>query len=401
MHKYLRKILLVPTLIIGTILRAVFVRSKTIPIENSKIKNILIVRLDEIGDVVLTSPLLRELRRAYPNSNITLIVKKQIAEFAQNCPHINNVIAFKGYNGLAKSLILPIQSLLFSLQYFNNTKFDLAISPRWDTDNYGNSFICYLSKATWRLGFSEKVNKIKSIKNKYYNRFFTHTLETHADCHEVEKMLKIIEFLGHSVVEKHLKNWTNEDNYDYKESILHNVDINTPIIAIAPTAGHKKREWPLQKFKQVCNKLKSEITPTFIIIGGNDSIEHGITLKDSIGTSCVDITGKATLSQTLTILEACSLYIGNDTGPLHMAASVQTPIVGLFCHPIEGDKSHHNSPTRFGPWMVKNKTIQPLKPAEGCNKFCKSDEPHCICNITPDVVYDAAMEILTSNKFLK
>ena len=159
----------------------------------------MVVRLDEIGDIVLTTPFLRELRSLFPKSEITLIVKPEIYNLVEHCPYVNKIYTFEGkVNGLLSQYKRRFKIFKFAKKYFADKRFDLAILPRWDTDIYDATHLIYLSGAKIRLGYSENVTDDKSIHNKNYNDLLTDSIENIDlfECeHEVMKNLNIIKYI--------------------------------------------------------------------------------------------------------------------------------------------------------------------------------------------------------------
>lgn len=162
-------------------------------------KNILLIRLDEIGDVVLMTPLLREMRSNYPEADITLIVKPQVYNLVELCPYVNKVMTFNRHEGRFSFILNIIKAFRYAKVFLWKEKYDLVIVPRWDTDYYGASFLAFFSGGIERLAYSETVNVGKQLLNRGYDRFFTKIFHTSDIKHEVLRNLDWINFLGGKV----------------------------------------------------------------------------------------------------------------------------------------------------------------------------------------------------------
>ena len=127
-----------------------------------QIDTILIVRLDEIGDVVMTSAFLRELRNAAPQARITLLVKPKVLNFVERCPYVDEVLSFT-CDDLTSDLNRHVKAIRFSMSNLWAKDLSLAIIPRWDTDISHATFLAYFSGARWRIGYSETVNRINRL----------------------------------------------------------------------------------------------------------------------------------------------------------------------------------------------------------------------------------------------
>jgi heptosyltransferase-2 len=106
----------------------------------------------------------------------------------------------------------------------------------------------------------------------------------------------------------------------------------------------------------------------------------------------IDLVGQTTLRQTAAVLEQCDLYVGNDTGPLHIAAAAGTPVVVVMSHPLGGDPTWRYSPDRFGPRGVPSRIIRP-EPVPPCTTYCRSGIAHCILNVPIDQVTRAIHDL--------
>jgi lipopolysaccharide heptosyltransferase II len=105
------------------------------------------------------------------------------------------------------------------------------------------------------------------------------------------------------------------------------------------------------------------------------------------------VAGKTTLRQTAAVLKYCKLFIGNDTGPMHLASAVGVPVIEISAHPRDGSLSHHNSPYRFGPWGIPAIGLQPKTARPPCQGACTAQEAHCIRNVSVDQVKKTILKL--------
>lgn len=110
-----------------------------------------------------------------------------------------------------------------------------------------------------------------------------------------------------------------------------------------------------------------------------------------MATRLIDIVGKSTLRQTGAVLKRCHLYVGNDAGPMHLAAAASLSVIEISCHPLGGSPFHSNSPSRFRPWGVPHVVLQPEEASHPCSVACSVGSPHCILNISVEQVKDAVV----------
>ena len=170
------------------------VRAQTYDFIVQDAHSILVVRLDAIGDLVLMSPFLRELRRLNPDAWITLVVDPRFVNLVELCP-VNEVLTFELRSGVRwrdGDLELHIRAVRLARRHFWRRRFDLALLPRWDIDLYHSAFIAYFSGALCRVGYSESVTPEKQLCNRGVDSLFTRTLDDRTLKHEAKRNLDFL-----------------------------------------------------------------------------------------------------------------------------------------------------------------------------------------------------------------
>ncbi len=214
-------------------------------------KRILLIQPDLIGDVVLTSPLLRELRSHYPGSWITLVVEPHTFNLVEHCPYVNEILT---YNCKKWRLYWRWKFFLsaawLSFRHLIWRKFDLAIFPHWDIDHFYGTMLAYLSGAIYRISYSEAVTADKRSSNRNYNLLLTHALEESTIRHEVEQKLFILKSLDCEPGSAHLELWlTREDELFAKRFLsTHQLKQSSPLIAMCLGGSHPRKLWPADRF---------------------------------------------------------------------------------------------------------------------------------------------------------
>lgn len=358
----------------------------------SKINKMCIIRLDEIGDVVMTTPFIRELRRNFPKAEITLIVKSQTYNLVELCPYVDKILTFNRYAGRFSFFINIFKAYSFSKKFLQKEEFDLCIIPRWDTDVYGASYLAYFSKAKRRIAYSECVSIAKSIENKGFDDFFTDVITKTEHLHEVERNLDVIRFFGGEIFNENLELWISKDDYKSTNNIIDKEKIN---ILFCPSAGSKRREWDIDKYCEVLNLLNKKFDFKLIVLGDiKNTFKVLQNLKEKYSGEVIDLVGKTTLRETVALMKRADVFIGGDTGPMHIAAACKIDGVVVSCHPKNGDIHHGNSPKRFGPWKSPLVVLQPEQGLDDCRDGCNKNYAHCINQITVEKVYRELEKIL-------
>jgi ADP-heptose:LPS heptosyltransferase len=359
-----------------------------------RMKNILVVRLDEIGDVVLTSPFLRELRRGAPAAHITLVVKPGTRNLVERCPHVDEVLTFDGSaRGRLAALEVRARTWKMARKELWPQRFDLAILPRWDADYTHATFLAYFSGAAARIGFSENVNRVKQQINRGNDQLLTHALYDHAAKHEVEHNLDVLRALGGEVRDTRLELWLAPEDEAFAEATLAARSAGARLVAFGVGAGARKRRWPVSRFVEVGRRLCGEGPTRIVVVGGAEDGLAAEKLERELGIAVINLTGKATLRQTAATLKRCDLFIGNDAGPMHLAAAAGVPVIEICCQHRGGSPLDANSPVRFGPWGVESVVLQPERPGGTCAETCLAGMPHCILGVSPKHVQQAIARV--------
>ena len=362
------------------------------------IRNVLVVRLDEIGDAVLTSPLLRELRRNLAKAWITVVVTPLTFSLFERCPYVDEVLVYdtsrlprrRPFKRHAGALSLAFRRLW-------RRRFDLALVPRWDADAYHATFVAYFSGAPRRIGYTEHTTPRKAHMNSGFDILFTDVLSDIQPKHEVKRNLQVLRCVGGDISDETLEAWTDPEDDAFAREVLgvHDPDGVGPLVALVPGALHAFRAWPVSNFIALGRWLRDAYGAHMVVVGGTGDKELGLRIERELAGSVVNIAGQTTLRQTVAVLRACNLYVGNDTGPMHIAAAVGTPVVEISSFPESGDPSHQQSPARFGPWGVPHAVLQPASARPPCDGACTARTPHCILGVTAERVKTAIADQLS------
>lgn len=357
---------------------------------DDKQEHILVVKLDEIGDVVLASGFLRELRKNFPNAFITLVVNPVVFNLVELCPYVNRVLTFAPLPKAGK-LRNYLHAIGFARHHFTSRHYRYAIFPRWDYDHTFSSLLVFLSNAEERIGYSELVNLMKENQNRHYDKFFSKVIQVKKLRHEVEHIFQLIRELGGNVQHDELEIWTSPEDDRFVDDLLKKKGIGKgdKILVYSPGAGAFKRRWPIEKFRDVCSWIIQAFGMKVVVVGSREEQNLGMQLCNVNSHDVVNVAGELSLRQTASLMKRCLLYVGNDSGLMHVAAALKLAVVEISCHPADGDQFHPNSPKRFGPWNTDNVILQPKHAQPPCVSCCDANVPHCIAAIECEEVQQA------------
>lgn len=369
------------------------------PLDEREVKSILITRVDGLGDLVLVSSLLREVRRHWRKAHITLVVDKRFLSFVEHSPYADEVIGFNEEGSKYKRLFVgPWRALQLSRKQLWQRRFDLAINPRWDIDSRHATIIGYFSLARHHLGFSETVSERKRHLNYGFNRFFTQIIPSKAGTrHETERNAEVLHALGIcNINTDQLELALTEADWAYAQQILAQNGVNSGdlLFCLGVGATEAKRRWPIERFAYIAEWLHDKFQAKFLVVGDSVDACNAEQMRSILGSTMINQAGVCNIRQSAALIAFCNGYLGNDSGPMHLAAASNVPVIELSCHPEGAPAEHINSPVRYAPITDWLRIIQPKPLHPNCMSGCSAPAAHCILNIHPHEVKKALNELI-------
>ncbi|MBQ3642796.1 lipopolysaccharide heptosyltransferase II [bacterium] len=340
---------------------------------------ILVVRYRFIGDTILTIPFLRNLRYAYPDAQIDILVAPNSGEVIEDCPYINKVIYFdttrkhKYEKGKGEK-----KSIWHYVKLLRKEKYDKAYILK---RSLSSAYLCFFAGIKERIGFDTENRGMFLTKKVPYDKNKNESL-----C-----FLDVLKADSLAVKDTYLENWINKEN-EYKiKNLFEEYQINPSEkkAVVNVTATNEGKVWDINNFIQIIEYLINEKNIRVIFIGApsDKEVYDNIKYNTELKIKPVNLCGKINLKDSLAILKNVDFIIGNDSGNLHMAASVHTPVIGLY------------GPMPFEKWKAlgeKNKLIKADLPCMPCGltKKCPNNKA-CMKSITVEQVKIAIDEILS------
>jgi heptosyltransferase-2 len=325
-----------------------------------------------------------------------------VAALAESCPYIDEFIGFrlKKRRPPFDQVGAYLAARRFAKRFLSSRLFQCAIIPRVDIDNGCALAMAYHADIPCRVGYAETTYPLKRIKNANYHKLLTHIVDVGSGTHEVEHTLQVATYLGTRIRDAHLELWPTADEVRTARKLVASVgQDHRPLIALSPGANLQRRQWPAAKFAALAAVLRQTHGGQIIIVGGSDANAAAQRIVDELGSSSggiLDLTGRTSLRETVAVLGFCDLFVGNDSGPLHLAAAMQVPCVEISCHPAAGSKVHANSPARYAPWQTVHRVLQPKSAIAPCSEACMMSYAHCITSISVEAVAAATQELLSA-----
>ncbi len=345
------------------------VKGKTIPGE--KIRNILVIQLGDIGDVVLTLPAVRALKEHFPQANIVVAVREKAKELIEDYQWAMDVISINAEKRTWCQEIGYQKQFFLCLRRFH---FDLAIDMR--TGDRG-AVLAFFSGARHKAGFFANDGKL------WRNRVFTHlvTSESRQGRHMIQYYLDPLEACDIKTANIQPEFEVPEGRYQKAIALLKNegVPSNRPVIAVQPFSLWKYKEWGVDKYIQLIKWLGSEYDLSVIITGSRDERARAGEIIKKCRQNIYNLAGKTSIGTLAAVFKVCKLFIGVDSAGVHIAAAVGLPTVCIF-----GPSSYVD----WAPRGEQHRVVYKNLPCVPCkNKGCQdSGVSRCLEELTLEEV---------------
>jgi heptosyltransferase-2 len=341
-----------------------------IDLRQDKIKSILVVNLGGVGNLLLSTPALRSLRKLYPDSRISLLTVRRSLD-------ITRVFAEMVDDVLVLKHSLPFA---FSLR---KKRFDMVINLRTLAWGLGALKMAILFFA---VGAKYKVGRDTQGRGFFLNVKLPE--EDNVRMHDVDYNLSLIRMLGGRTENRGISLNILPQAKQYIDELLRENEVASGdiLIGINPTATWRSKRWPLENFSEVINGLKAIGSFKFVITGPKEDIPLFNQLKALSKTELINAAGKTDIWQLCALIDRCSLFITNDGGSMHIASILKKPFVAIF-GPTDIVRFGAYEPYAQGVILHKKLDCSPC-----FRKDCASLK--CMRSITPREVLDAAVRVL-------
>jgi len=348
-----------------------------------KIKRILIYRIGNLGDIICAIPAMVAVRENFPDAWVGLLTNKETKgnpdpeEILKGNDFLNEIITYETsrirdplylYKLLGKIRSLEINILVY-----------LAISKVTHKRLIRDWLFFHFASCKNLLGF--KISKPLKI-------FFENGKKIPVFPQEVNRLMSLLTPLGIDNKKVEFRLPLKEKDRLFVDRIWNEHDLveKNPIVAICPGSKFPAKKWPVNNFAQTAAELRDKFNVQIILIGGPSEEEIGEEIVKNCGNSIINLIGKTSYMESAEIIRRCNLLVANDCGPVHLSASVGTPVVGIY--------SSRDYPGLWHPWgdkhtVLRNDSVE----CRFCFKIdCETKE--CLNSITVDQVVEACQKYL-------
>ncbi|MDP8258169.1 MAG: lipopolysaccharide heptosyltransferase II [Candidatus Aadella gelida] len=346
---------------------------------NKKIKKprrILITRTDRMGDVVLSTSVIRSVRKQFPEAYIAFMVRPENKDIVMCNPDLNRVIVYDKY-GLQKKFFSTVK-FAFALR---KDKFDTAIMLHPTNRVHIMSFLAGISK---RIGYDKDMGWLLTNKMPHKKNM--------GERHETDYNKDLLAYAGFDVSGYNNKPYmyTTSEDKGLIDSIEKSHSLKEKKIALHVGASCASKRWPPERFAKVADVLIKEYGCDVVLIGADKTEKYSSLVVSSMKENAVDLTDNLLLGELAELLSRCMLFISNDSGPVHIASAVGTPAIVVF-----GRNDPGLSPKRWGPLGEKDIVLHEPPGCMPCKAHYCEKGFKCLMAVTQEDVIAAAHHILS------
>jgi lipopolysaccharide heptosyltransferase II len=347
-------------------------------IDPSDINKILLIRLRRIGDIIMTTPALSILRENFPHASISYVVEEPYRELVEDHPHVDEVLAVPEN--------LNTRGLLRLIRRIRKQGFDAVLDfhsgPR-------ASWITFFSGTKLKVGYKVK------YRNFVYHIAIPRNRENEP-YHSVENHVNLVKALGvevSAIPPLSLPRPKREEIQKIKNFIAENRLHDTKVVVIHISAGNEFRNWGSDKIIGLIKRLSPHPEVKVVLVGTDEDRDaEALIIKES-PAPIYSLVGQLNLKELRELIFSSSLFVGPDSGPMHIAASTPTPIVAYFGPTL---------PANFAPWKAKATLIEKSFDCRPCKqRQCIHRDFRCLRSIDPEEVYTACLGFLKGNESQK
>lgn len=348
-------------------------------------RNVLCIRLDSVGDVLMTTPAIRALKESLPGRRITLLTSGAGAEAGRLVPFIDDVMVYaapwmKATPPRASSAIDHA-----FVEEVRRRQFDAAVLFTVYSQNpLPPAFLCYMADIPLRLAHCRE--------NPY--QLLTHWVRDpepdHVIRHEVQRQIDLVSHVGcHSEDDRLAIEVPCEAHREVLNSLgKMGLDRQRPWAVLHPGATAPSRRYPWESYAEVVRRLASEHGWQIVLTGSDEEESLVENIRMAAGVPTYSLAGRLDLASLCALIDLAPVLITNNTGPAHIAAAVGTPVVVLYAL----------TNLQHTPWKVPSRVLSFDVPCKNCySSICPEGHHNCLRLVSPDDVVANAVSLSQSD----
>ena len=348
-------------------------------------RNLLAIRLDNLGDVLVTTPALHAIKCSLPAAKLTLLASAVGAQAGRLDPDVDDVIVYAApWMDPWRTLPRDPEREQRMIATIRERQFDGAIIfTSYHQSPLPAAYLCYLADVPLRVAASiDGPGSLLTTRHKHPERMM----------HEVERGLDLVGALGMTTDRAELRLAVPDDARSAAHAFLAKrvASYARPLIVVHPGCSMPARTYPEEMFSEVVELAVQHLGATVVLTGADGERElvrrvHG-HLDTASREHVIPAAGDLGFADFCALLQRADLVITNNTGPMHVAAAVKTPVIALF--------ALTNPPEQWGPWRVPHRLLYHDVSCRLCYVRVCPYGHECLTLVSPSMVVDAAQELL-------
>jgi heptosyltransferase-2 len=337
-------------------------------------KRVLIRSTNWIGDAVMTTPAVRAIRRNFPTARISLLAKPWVGPVFAHSPHVDEIIIYdangrhKGLGGTIR-LARDLKPYCFDAAIFLQNAIEAAL-------------IAFMAGIPRRVGFDTDARRL----------LLTHPVRCTKwikSLHQTSYYLKMLEGAGMIRGSQTLELSLGTKDREKSAQILadNSIKPDRRIVGLNPSATFgPAKQWFPDRYAELGNRLNKSLDATILIFGGPSDRELGQAISRMMDVPAVNLSGRTSLGEAMALIDRCDAFVTNDSGLMHVAAALNTPLVAIF--------GSTNS-TTTSPYSDSSRIVRvPIKCSPCMKPVCPLGHMNCMRQVTVKMVTDAVEALL-------
>jgi heptosyltransferase-2 len=334
-------------------------------------KRILIIQTAFIGDVILSTPLIRALRESFPQSFISFLLIPKTYNLLENNPYLDERLVYEKRKGFI--------SFLKIISQIKERSFDLAVIPH---RSLRSALLAYWGGIPERIGFNKSAGSALLTQRVIYR----------TDVHEVDRNLSLLSGISDNSSDASPELFPSSSDFAYVRKLLldSSVSDKDKIVGIAPGSVWATKRWLPERFAEVAQFLTERANVKVILLGSEDDRNLCGRIADLMRDKPLILAGRTTLLQSAAVISLCKVILSNDSAPVHMASAMKRPVVAIFGSTIPK--------FGFAPYRVDHVILQKQMDCRPCGihgkRKCPQKHFGCMKEISTEEVFEAVLSLL-------
>jgi predicted lipopolysaccharide heptosyltransferase III len=335
--------------------------------------NILIIKLRYIGDVLLATPTVRAIKAARPEVRVTVMVNRGTEDVLSGNPDVDAIMV------LDKGSLTAQSRLIAGLR---GRQFDTVIDL---TDGDRSAFLAWITGAPVRIGFNDE--------HRWRGRYYTEVVPPRPGVqHRIDRDLEALKIVSIQAGSKNPQLWLMPEEKNSADLLLDQLGVQRlqSIVILQPGARYWFKAWPPERFAELADHLTSQYGCQVLIGGSEQDLDLAQQIRQMTKCSPVIMAGRTTIKQFAAVANKAALFVGSDSGAMHIASAVGAPVVALF------------GPSNPREWTPRGGPVEVLYKESDCrtcvHPTCTRGEENCMRLITVQEVRTAAQRLFPAVK---